>query len=119
MAAAFASTAGIARAQDLRASPPLPTFPYVYETADQKIRVVELADGLANPWSMAWLPNGDLLITERAGRLRVFHAGKLDTAPISGTPEVKITTLGGLLEVLPHPKFADNGLLYFTLLEGR
>jgi glucose/arabinose dehydrogenase len=117
VAMAFA-TAGSARAQDARGSPTLPTFPQVYETADQKIRVVELAEGLSNPWSMAWLPNGDLLITERAGRLRVFRAGKLDPAPITGTPEVKITTLGGLLEVLPHPKFADNGVLYFTYSKG-
>ncbi len=78
----------------------------------------QLADGLANPWSLAWLPNGDLLITERAGRLRVFRDGKLDPAPIAGTPEVKITTLGGLLEVLPHPKFADNGFLYLTYSKG-
>ncbi|HVS22349.1 MAG TPA: PQQ-dependent sugar dehydrogenase [Gammaproteobacteria bacterium] len=105
-------------AQDPRASPSLPTFPQVYETADQKIRVVKLADGLSNPWSMAWLPNGDLLITERAGRLRVFHDGKLDPTPIAGVPQVRITTLGGLLEVLPHPKFAQNGLIYLTYAKG-
>jgi aldose sugar dehydrogenase len=114
LAVACSIRGGAAQAQDPRASPPLPTFPQVYETAEQKIRVVELADGLANPWSLAWLPNGELLITERAGRLRVFRGGTLDPTPIAGTPEVKITTLGGLLEVLPHPKFAANGLLYFS-----
>ena len=95
-----------AQAQDSRASPPLPSFPQVYETADLKIRVVKVADGLANPWSLAWLPNGDLLITERAGRLRVFRNGVLDPEPIAGVPEVRITVLGGLLDVLPHPNFA-------------
>ena len=70
LAAALLWTGQAAQAQDARASPPLPSFPQVYETADLKIRVVKVADGLANPWSLAWLPNGDLLITERAGRLR-------------------------------------------------
>lgn len=117
-AAAIAATgflaADAAIAQDPRASPPLPEFPQVYETADLKIRVEKIADGLANPWSMAWLPSGDLLITERAGRLRVFRDGKLDSEPITGTPEVKITILGGLLEVLPHPQFAQNRLIYLS-----
>jgi glucose/arabinose dehydrogenase len=117
VAIAFAG-ANPACAQDARASPPLPSFPQTYETADQKIRVVQLADGLSNPWSLAWLPNGDLLITERAGRLRLFHGGKLDSTPISGVPEVKITTLGGLLEVLPHPQFARNGLIYLSYSKG-
>jgi len=103
---------------DPRASPPLPQFPQVYETADLKIRVVQVAGGLANPWSMAWLPNGDLLITERAGRLRVLRNGVLDPEPIAGVPEVRITTLGGLLEVLPHPQFASNGLIYLTYAQG-
>jgi len=106
--------ASAARAQDPGPSPALPGFPQIYETADLKIRVVELADGLSNPWSMAWLPNGDILITERAGRLRLFHSGKVDPEPIAGVPKVKITVLGGLLEVLPHPKFAQNGLVYFS-----
>jgi len=112
LAASFLTFA--AAAQDLRASPPLPTFPQVYETSEQRIRVVELADGLSNPWSMAWLPNGDLLVTERAGRLRILRDGKLDPAPVAGVPEVKITVLGGLLEVLPHPDFASNRLVYLS-----
>jgi glucose/arabinose dehydrogenase len=118
VAIAVASASHVGRAQDARASPPLPSFPQIYETADQKIRVVQLADGLSNPWSVAWLPNGDLLITERAGRLRLFHDGKLDPTPIAGVPEVKITTLGGLLEVLPHPQFAQNGLIYLSYSKG-
>jgi glucose/arabinose dehydrogenase len=107
-----------ALAQDPRASPPLPPLPQVYETADLKIRVVKAADGLENPWSLAWLPNGDLLITERVGRLRLFRNGALDPEPIAGVPEVRITLLGGLLEVLPHPSFAQNQTLYLTYSKG-
>jgi glucose/arabinose dehydrogenase len=107
-----------AAAQDSRASPPLPSLPQIYETADVKIRVEKIADGLSNPWSLAWLPNGDLLITERAGRLRVFRNGALDPEPIVGVPEVRITALGGLLDVLPHPSFATNRVLYLSYAKG-
>lgn len=107
-----------ASAQGSRASPPLPALPQVFETADLTIRVEKLADGLANPWSLAWLPNGDLLITERAGRLRVFRNGTLDPEPIAGVPEVRVTVLGGLLEVLPHPNFARNSTLYLSYAKG-
>ena len=111
-------TGQAAQAQDSRASPPLPSFPQIYETADLKIRVDKIADGLANPWSLAWLPNGDLLITERAGRLRLFRNGALDPEPIANVPEVRITALGGLLDVLPHPNFAQNQVLYLTYSKG-
>ncbi len=84
LAAALAALS--AAGQEPRGSPPLPLLPQVYETSDQKIRVVKVADGLANPWSLAWLPNGDLLVTERAGRLRILRNGVLDAAAIPGTP---------------------------------
>ncbi len=118
LAAMLVLAGQVAQAQDSRASPPLPSFPQVYETADLKIRVDKVADGLANPWSLAWLPNGDLLITERPGRLRVFRNGALEPEPIAGVPEVRITVLGGLLEVLPHPSFAQNRTLYLTYAKG-
>jgi glucose/arabinose dehydrogenase len=108
----------VAQAQDPRNSPPLPSFPQIYETADLTIRVVKVAEGLANPWSLAWLPNGDLLITERAGQLRVLRNGVLDPEPIAGVPEVRITALGGLLDVLPHPNFATNRFLYLSYSKG-
>jgi len=107
-----------AKAQDLRASPPLPPLPQTYETSEQRIRVVLLANGLANPWSMAWLPNGDMLVTERAGRLRILRDGVLDPEPITGVPEVRVTILGGLLEVLLHPDFASNRTLYLSYAKG-
>jgi glucose/arabinose dehydrogenase len=108
----------VAQAQDPRNSPPLPSFPQIYETADLTIRVVRVADGLENPWSIAWLPNGDLLLTERAGRLRVLRNSVLDPEPIAGVPEVRITALGGLLDVLPHPNFATNRIIYLSSSKG-
>jgi glucose/arabinose dehydrogenase len=110
--------ATVASAQELRDSPPLPSLPQIYATSEHKMRVVEVAGGLANPWSLAFLPNGDLLVTERAGRLRIVRNGVLDPAPIAGVPEVRITVLGGLLEVLLHPEFAANGILYLSYAKG-
>ena len=77
-------------------------------------RVVTVADSLENPWSMAFLPNGDMLVTERPGRLRIVRKGKLLPAPVEGVPKVRGGGQGGLLEVLPHPSFATNRLLYLS-----
>src|SRR5690606_6431615 len=97
-----------------RGSPALPPLPTVLPTSDYSLRVVSLAEGLANPWSLAFLPNGDILVTERAGRLRIVRDGQLDPEPIAGVPEVRITILGGLLDVLLHPDFEQNRLLYLS-----
>jgi aldose sugar dehydrogenase len=105
-------------AQDFVAAPPLPEFPVTYQTTEYAIRVDKVADGLANPWSIAFLPNGDMLVTERAGRLRIIRAGVLDPTPIPGVPEVKLTVLGGLLDVVLHPDFANNGVLYLSYAKG-
>ena len=105
-------------AQNFAAGPPLPDFPVQYQSTEYALRVDKLADGLANPWSLAFLPNGDLLVTERAGRLRLIHAGVLQDAPIAGVPETKQTVLGGLLDVLLHPDFAQNQLLYLSYAKG-
>ena len=102
-----------AGAQDI-ASPPMPSLPRVVFSADYPILVVELAGGLQNPWSMQFLPDGDMLITERPGRLRIFHDGALDPEPVPGVPEVKRTVLGGLLDVVLHPRFSRNGILYLS-----
>ena len=104
----------VSGAQDLRASPPLPTLPRTFEASDYTINVVEVASGLANPWSLAFLPNGDILVTERAGALRIIREGVLDPEPIAGTPQVHTTILGGLLDVVLHPRFAENELVYLS-----
>jgi glucose/arabinose dehydrogenase len=77
-------------------------------------QLVPVADGLVTPWSMAWLPNGDMLITERPGRLRIVRDGELLPDPVAGIPEVHARGQGGLLDVQPHPDFANNHLLYLT-----
>ena len=76
--------------------------------------VVTVADGLENPWSMAFLPGGDMLITERPGRLRIVRDGMLLPNPVAGTPEVFARGQGGMLDVVPHPDFANNKLIYLS-----
>jgi glucose/arabinose dehydrogenase len=92
----------------------LPSAPQTFDTLHQKIRVVPYVTGLAAPWSIAFLPNGDMLVTEKPGRLRIVKNGVLEAQPISGTPQVLTAGQAGLLEVLPHPQFAQNRLLYLT-----
>ncbi len=75
--------------------------------------------GLASPWSLAFLPNGDMLITEKAGKLRIVRGGTLDPQPIAGTPEVFAVGQGGLLEVAVHPQFAQNQFIYLTYSKGK
>jgi glucose/arabinose dehydrogenase len=77
-------------------------------------RVVTVTEGLQNPWSMAWLPNGDMLVTEKAGRLRVVKGGVLQTEPVAGVPPVSASGQGGLLDVLVHPNFATNRFIYLS-----
>jgi glucose/arabinose dehydrogenase len=85
-------------------------------TADEpNILVRVLARGLSHPWSLAFLPSGDMLVTERAGRLRVIRDGVLDPTPVVGVPEVSSRGgLAGLMEVALHPDFAQNQEIYLT-----
>ena len=83
----------------------------IYESEKARFRVVPLVSGLVHPWSLAFLPDGDLLITERPGRLRVVRLGRLLEAPIAGVPVVAAVGQGGLLDVVLHPDFATNRLL--------
>lgn len=83
-------------------------------TDTQKIRVVPIAQGLESPWSMVFLPGGDILVTERPGRLRLIKNGKLEDEPIAGLPAIQFGTHGGLLDVALHPNFATNNLIYFA-----
>ena len=77
----------------------------LFKSAQHDFRVVTVADALVNPWSMAWLPGGDMLITERPGRLRIVRGGALLPDPVAGVPEVFAEGQGGLFDVLPHPGF--------------
>ncbi|MFO7979047.1 MAG: PQQ-dependent sugar dehydrogenase [Bacteroidales bacterium] len=71
-----------------------------------------LATGLENPWSMAFLPDGRILIAERPGRLRIFADGQLQPDPVEGIPQVWANGQGGLLEVVLHPDYENNGWIY-------
>ncbi len=114
-AAAFAQQPQTQTARPGITVPPLGDGPYVFDTGEQhKIRVVVLSKDLSHPWSMAFLPDGAILITERAGRLRIFRNGVLDPKPVAGIPEVKAQALQGLMDVALHPKFSENKLIYFT-----
>lgn len=79
-----------------------------------------LVEGLQHPWSMAWLPNGDLLVTERVGRLRrITPDGQLDPRPIAGLPEnLVVEGQGGLLDIALHPEYARNGWIYLSYVEA-
>lgn len=89
----------------------------VPEAAGWRTEVV--TGGLVHPWSIAWLPDGSALITERPGRLRLLRDGVLEPKPITGVPAVCTDCgQGGLLDVSVHPDFADNGLVYLTYAAG-
>jgi glucose/arabinose dehydrogenase len=85
-----------------------------FRSALHDYRVVTVVDGLVQPWSIAFLPNGDMLVTERPGRLRIVRQGKLLPQPVEGVPKVFVSSQGGLLEVMLHPNFASNRLVYLT-----
>jgi glucose/arabinose dehydrogenase len=91
-----------------------PTAPQALEQSGTRYRVVPIVGGLVNPWSLTFLPNGDMLVTERPGRLRLVRNGTLEPQPVTGTPDVWAMGQGGLLEVLPHPRFNENRWLYLT-----
>jgi glucose/arabinose dehydrogenase len=86
----------------------------VYHAANHDYTVVTIAEDLVQPWSMAWLPGGDMLITEKPGRLRVVREGRLLPEAVPGVPDVFYEGQGGLFDVLPHPNFNDNRWVYLT-----
>jgi glucose/arabinose dehydrogenase len=95
-------------------SVPLGDGPWVFDTQRYKIRVSVVTKALENPWGFAFLPNGDILVTERPGRLRIVRSGVLDPKPIEGLPAIHAVSLGGLLDVALHPRFADNRWVYLS-----
>jgi aldose sugar dehydrogenase len=97
--------------------------PYTFDTAEQHgIKVSVVARGLAHPFSLAFLPNGDALVTIRSGGLRLVRnaasgkggAATLVPQPIGGTPEAYTQRTSGLHDLALHPKFAENSLVYFS-----
>jgi glucose/arabinose dehydrogenase len=96
-------------------APKLDAKSYVFDTAEQhKLRVVVVTKGLSHPWSLTWLPDGQMLVTERTGRLRIIRDGVLDPKPFDGVPKVHAVRLSGLMDVVLHPKYAQNKRIYLT-----
>lgn len=86
----------------------------MHRTAHHDYRLVTVAEGLVQPWSIASLPGGDLLVTEKPGRLRIIRNGRLLPDPVPGVPAVHADGQAGLFDVVPHPDFASNRLLYVS-----
>ncbi|HTH51680.1 MAG TPA: PQQ-dependent sugar dehydrogenase [Pyrinomonadaceae bacterium] len=88
----------------------------VYTTAKDGIRfkVETVAGGLEVPWAFAWLPNGDMLFTERKGRVRIIEKGKLRTEPVFTVPDVEPSGESGLMDITLHPDFAKNNYVYLA-----
>lgn len=100
---------------------PLPDQPLIFATHEiAQVRLVVLTRELSHAWALAFLPGGDLLITEREGRLRIVRDGVLDPEPIAGTPtDVLSRGLSGMMEVAVHPDFEENSLVYLTYTRRR
>ncbi|MYB20363.1 MAG: PQQ-dependent sugar dehydrogenase [Holophagales bacterium] len=94
----------------------LPDEPWIMNThLIPEVKVSVVARGINRPWSLAFLPKGDMLITERRGALRLVRDGVLVDEPIAGVPDdVLARSLAGMMEVAIHPHFADNGYVYLT-----
>jgi aldose sugar dehydrogenase len=95
-------------------SPPLSDGPIVLDTGIQHEIRLFVTKGLNQPWSMAFLPDGAILVSERPGRLRIVRNGVLDPNPVAGLPQIQARGLAGLMDLALHPRFAENHLLYFT-----
>jgi glucose/arabinose dehydrogenase len=115
-AAFFASAFGQAQ-QAPAPGIPVPTLagPYIVDTAEQhKVKITVVARGMVRPFSLAFLPNGDMLVTQRGGQLRLIKNGVLQPAPVAGVPAVRVAGSAGLLDLAIDPQFARNNRIYFT-----
>ena len=96
-------------------TPALAAESRVFTSEKHSFRLVTLVEGLENPWSLAFLPDGRMLVTERPGRLRIVSKDfKLDPRPVEGMPDIIATGQGGLFDVVLHPKYAENGWIYIA-----
>ena len=86
----------------------------IIESEEHRFRIDTVASGLEFPWGITFLPNGDVLVTERPGRVRLVRDGALRAAPIDGGPQVRARGQGGLLDIAAHPRFAENRFVYLT-----
>lgn len=91
----------------------------IFDSELYKLRVKTVAAGLEHPWSVAFLPRGRMLVTERPGRMRIVDAKGAVSAPLQGVPAVAAVGQGGLLDVALGPDFAESRLIYFSFAEPR
>ncbi|MDN3517299.1 PQQ-dependent sugar dehydrogenase [Aquisalimonas lutea] len=96
------------------AAAPAVAHAQVYESQQHTFRVTTVTDGLEHPWAVAFLPDGRLLITERPGRLQLVEPDTGERTRVRGVPEVAARGQGGLLDVILHPDYDDNGWLYLS-----
>ena len=85
-----------------------------FDSLQHRFQLVKISNGLEHPWSLAFLPDGSMLVTERPGRLRRIVQGSLEPEPVAGVPQVYASGQGGLLDVVPHPRFDENRLIYLS-----
>jgi glucose/arabinose dehydrogenase len=114
-AASATATVAAQRARPPALSPPPPQPATVVKSG---YRVIEIAKGLDHPWSMAFLPDGSMLVTEREGRLRLIKGGSLQAQPIAGVPAVHTGSQAGLFDIVLHPNFEQNQIVYLTYAAG-
>src|SRR5680860_1353321 len=93
---------------------PLVAASQTLTSKDARFRLETVASGLEHPWSLAFLPNGSMLVTERAGRLRVIQSGELLPQPVQGLPTPAVSGQGGLFDVVLHPDFEENRTLFLS-----
>jgi aldose sugar dehydrogenase len=86
--------------------------PRIFPTQYHRIQLEKVAGPFENPWSVAFLPDGRMLVTERPGRLNIVHGSEI--TPVTGTPDVHAQNQGGLMEVAVHPGYEENGWIYLT-----
>lgn len=98
---------------------PDPTDAITEAAPDSRFRVETVASGLEVPWAFAWLPNKDLVFTERPGRVRIIEGGKLRPEPVFVVPDVEPSSESGLMDVTLHPNFASNGFIYLAYAYNR
>ena len=91
-----------------------PAAAQAIQSAEHAFRVVTVVQGLDQPWGLVFLPGGRILVTEKPGRLRIVHEGKLDAKPVAGLPQVTVHGQGGLMDVALHPRFAENSWIYLS-----
>ncbi|WP_297796096.1 PQQ-dependent sugar dehydrogenase [uncultured Marinobacter sp.] len=87
---------------------------HTFTSNNANFRLETIATGLAHPWSIAFLPDGSQLVTEREGRLRRIEDGELQSQPIQGLPELVVSGQGGLLDIILHPDFETNQTLFLS-----